>query len=77
MKGLNLETIPRYVIEEIASNMGWEEGQAIYPYEQRIACFEPVTAFEKYCNWNGLVDWGGLLWGIAKILRDAEQEREP
>lgn len=68
---INVEALPSEVVQSIASNMGWEEGEDITPYEDKIENLMPERAFAMYCNWHGLIEWGDRLWYVVDKLQEA------
>ncbi len=40
--------------------------------EKQIRSMSPREAFEEYCEWNGLINWGDTLWENAKSLMAQE-----
>lgn len=42
--------------------------------DARIAKMDPVFMFKEYCDWNGLVNWGGTLWFVVTELSELEDQ---
>ena len=69
---LNIETLSwPEIIQSIARNMGWEDGEDIEPYKDRIENLTPEKAFAMYCTWHGLIGWGDRLWAVVHRLEEA------
>ncbi|MBP8275347.1 MAG: hypothetical protein KAX55_00440 [Propionivibrio sp.] len=45
--------------------------------DQVIAIMSPREAFDEYCMWNGIVNWGDTLWENAKALMAFEPKPSP
>lgn len=80
---IRIEGVPDYILYDIAFALGFEEGEDIEKYRQRIEQMDPVTAFRLWCTWNGLVGWTGeilgaikALWGIRLIERAGTSQVE-
>jgi len=41
--------------------------------DERIANMSPEFAFIEYCNWHGLLGWGGELIDVIDSLRAADE----
>lgn len=36
--------------------------------DSEIEQMEPEQMFREYCNWHGLIGWGGELWSVVHAL---------
>lgn len=68
---MNIETLSPEIIQSIASNMGWEDGEDLEPYKDRIENLAPERAFAMYCTWHGLIGWAERLWTVIHCLEQA------
>ena len=68
---LNIEVLSTEIIQSIASNMGWEDGEDLEPYKDKIENMVPKRAFNMYCNRNGLIGWGERLWAVIHRLEES------
>jgi hypothetical protein len=59
---LDLQALPDELINDLK-----ERGHS----EEAIAQMTPEKAFEEYCNWNGLINWGDSLWKAVHEFKDA------
>lgn len=71
---LDVDKLPDHIIMDIAENMGWDAMGDMGPYKERMAHLTPEQAFEKYCNWHGLIGWGHRLLVALDQLREASVE---
>ena len=60
---MNIAKLPDDILEAL-KECGYTPNQ--------IAAMTPLQAFHEYCNWHGLLGWGGSLWGIMEDLKSAE-----
>lgn len=60
---MKLETIPPSIIDA-----NRERGHT----DAAIEAMSAVELFDEYCNWHGLIRWGGNLFWLAVDLRAAE-----
>lgn len=67
---LDTNKLPDGLLQNIASNMGWEEGQSIEPYKARIADLDTAQAFDKFCDWYGFIGYGPVLrWAMTELQK--------
>jgi len=72
---LDVKLIELDILASIAGNMGQEE---LTPeILASIADMTPEDAFDRYCTWKGLVDWGPNLRRTLAILQKAEVAAQP
>jgi hypothetical protein len=41
--------------------------------DAQIEALSPRQLFVKFCEWEGLINWGDTLWGIVEKLKAGEQ----
>lgn len=63
----DIDKIPAEVLDALR-----ERGHS----DARIAKMDPVQMFKEYCNWHGLINWGGTLWAIVAELSELEEKAE-
>lgn len=78
---INIDKVPRSILEAAAKNLGWREGDyrkdyrpeddPIEPYLKRLAAMSPERVFECYCTWHGFIGWHVTLWAAVESLQDA------
>ncbi len=62
------------VLRDVAFNMGYEEGKDLDPFLFEMGQLSPEDAFEKYCEWNGLLGFSNQLLNALDNLREAEMK---
>jgi hypothetical protein len=60
---LDLTKIPPAVLNDIR-----ERGHD----DKAIAAMTPREAFREFCNWNGLIEWGSILFAAVEELKKAD-----
>lgn len=56
----NIKTLPDNVLEALR-NRGLDD--------EDIAELTPQQAFDEFCRWHGLSDWGNELWSVMDKLK--------
>jgi hypothetical protein len=64
---LDLNVLPDEFIDDL-KNRGNSEDE--------ISKMSPETAFNEYCKWHGLTDWGDSLWRAVHEFKDASVSEE-
>ena len=60
---MDVSKIPTRILADIR-----ERGHS----DAEVASMSPREAFAEYCNWHGLIGWGGDLWGVVESLNKAD-----
>ncbi len=60
------------VLRDIAFNMGYEETKDIDPFLFEMGQLDIEEAWEKYCEWNGLIGFSNQLLNALDNIREAE-----
>ena len=68
---LDVTKLEKYIIRNVAGNMGWSYGDDLQPYLDDIAKMTPVQAFERCCNWEGIIGYGETLFETVEDLQQA------
>jgi hypothetical protein len=61
----NLEKMPQDLLDALR-NRGWSDA--------KIKRMSGRTAFTEYCEWHGLINWGGTLFSHAQTCYNADRE---
>lgn len=67
LKKAELNTYPEYIMENVRQNLGLEEDDT--SRDDYIMSLSPEDVFDKYCNWEGLIGYGYMLWDVVKELQ--------
>lgn len=63
------------LVKDIASNLGWDEGEDIEPYLDRIAQLTPEQALRRFAEWRlGDGEWADIFINRIDQLRRAEEK---
>ena len=70
---LDTNKLPCFLIEDISSNLGWDEGESIEPYLEKIAKLTPEQALRRFAEWRlGDKEWADTFISGIDALRKAE-----
>lgn len=58
--GAFIDLVPESVLQDLR--------EAGYP-DEKIERMSPREAFDAYCTWNGLINWGDTLWSVASAFK--------
>lgn len=68
---VDLDKIPSHVLECIRQNLG-ADGPEDESFDEQIGKMSAERLFGRFCEWNGLIDYGPTLIAALDILRAAE-----
>lgn len=70
---LNPDKINKSLLQDIASNLGWEKGEPIGEYKARIAQLTPREALRRFAAWHlGDSEWANVFIDNLETLQKAE-----
>jgi hypothetical protein len=62
-------------LEDIISNMGWENGEDKAPYLARVAAMRPIDALRRFTAWHlGDGEWANLIVRVYEELQAAQAQ---
>lgn len=75
--------IPHTIMFEIVQALGWEEDEnmslvdridSMQPYMRMVHKMKPDEAFQKWCQWNGLLgSLSARIWYVVETLQEAKE----
>lgn len=69
---IDTSKLPLFLQEDIASNLGWDKGEPIEPYLEKIARMTPEQALGRFAEWRlGDKNWAGIFIEGIDVLRKA------
>ncbi len=67
---LNTERIHESILDEIRENLGVNPGDT--SMDEKINCMTRDGLFDRWCTWNGLINWGGKIRGAIREIYGVE-----
>lgn len=72
---IDTSQLPTSLVKGIASNLGWDEGDDIEPYLEKIAKLTPEQALRRFAEWHlGDKEWADMFINGIDALRKAYSE---
>jgi len=61
------ETYSDRIMKNVRQNLGLEEDDT--SRDDYIMSLSPEDVFDRYCNWEGLINYGYTLWHVMEELQ--------
>lgn len=68
---IDTSKLPISVIKNIARNLGWEDGEDLQPYIERISAMPPKDALNNFLAWQGIMGYTASIWNAVENLMNA------
>ena len=43
---------------------------------ERVETMRPIEVFTEFCEWHGLINWGGTLYQLVENIKSVYEEEE-
>lgn len=65
------ETYSDRIMKNVRQNLGLEEDDT--SRDDYIMSLSPEDVFDRYCNWEGLINYGYILWHVMEEIQNKKR----